>query len=288
MGWFNKKRELKYKKRRRTKLGLVLSGGAGRGIGHIGVVKAFEDMGISFDIVVGTSAGSVVGALYAYGYTSANMQEALNNIKLSDIRGSKKFFLPSSTSALEETINRIMGGSKVFSDLKKPFIAIATNLKTGKEVRLGSGSVARAVASSCAVPGYFKPVIWEDKMLVDGGLVNSVPIDVAKELGADYVVAVDVNSTRGEGTEKFKITSILSSTIGIMLKKNAVSHLDLADVFICPNLKEFKSTKLDNVEAMIAEGERAVSERREEIIKILNKKPKKKGCVCKREDVEYV
>lgn len=288
MLWFNRKKELKYKKRKRTKIGLVLSGGAGRGVGHIGVIKAFECMGVEFDIVVGTSAGSVVGALYAYGYNSAQMTEVLNKIKISDIRGSKKFFFPSSTSALEETINRVLGGNKVFSDLKKPFVAVATNIKTGNEVRLGSGSVAKAVASSCAVPGYFKPVIWDDKVLVDGGLVNSVPIDVAKELGADYVIAVDVNATRGGGTEKLKITSILSSTIGIMLKKNAVSHLELADVCVFPNLKEFKSTKLDGIAEMIAEGERAVLEKREEIIKILNKKPKKKGFVCKREGVEYV
>lgn len=288
MLWFKRKKEARYKKRRRTKIALVLSGGAGRGVGHIGAIKALESMGIAFDIVVGTSAGSVVGALYAAGYTSNKMEEELNKLKLSDIRGNKKFFLPSSTSSLEETINRIMGGVKVFSDLQKPFVAVATNIKTGNEVRLGSGSVAKACASSCAVPGYFKPVMWEDKVLVDGGLVNSVPIDVAKEMGADYVVAVDVNATRGGGTDKLKITSILSSTIGIMLKKNAVTHLELADVCVFPNLKDFKSTKLDNISEMIKEGERAVLEKKEEIIKILNKKPTKKGIICKRQDVEYV
>lgn len=288
MGWFGRNKKLKFKKRKRYKYGLVLSGGAGRGIGHIGVIKAFESLGISFDVISGTSAGSVVGAMYASGMTSVDMQAELSKLKLSDIRGSKKFFLPSSTKALEDTVNRIMGGVKVFSELKKPFIAVATNIKTGKEVRLGSGSVAKAVAASCAVPGYFKPVIWEDKVLVDGGLVNTVPVDVCKELGADYVIAVDVNETRGGGTDKIKLTSILSSTIGIMLKKNALSHLDLADFCIFPKLKDFKSTKLDDADAMIQEGERAVLENKEVIIKILNKKPKIKGFVCKKLDVEYV
>lgn len=286
MNWFKRNKKKTYKKRRRTKIALVLSGGAGRGIGHIGAIKAFEKMGIQFDIVVGTSAGSLVGALYADGFDAAAMEQALKTVKTSDIKGGFLFF--SSTKNLEETINRVMGGPKVFSELKKPFVAVSTNIKTGREVRVSSGSVSRAVAASCAVPGYFKPVSWDDKVLVDGGLVNSVPIDVAKEMGADYVIAVDVNKTRGQGTDRVKLTSILASTIGILLKKNATSYLNLADFVVFPDLKDFKSTKLDNPDAMISEGERAVLEHEEEIISILNKKPKIKGNLCKREDVEYV
>lgn len=290
MGWFKfKNKEKKYKKRRKTKIALVLSGGAGRGIGHIGAIKAFEQMGIEFDMVVGTSAGSAVGAMYASGFSASEMEQVVQTLKVSDIKGKNKlFFLPSSTKALEDTVNNVLGGEKVFSELKKPFIAVATNLKTGNEVRLGSGSVARAVAASCAVPAYFKPVEWEDKMLVDGGLVNSVPIDVARSMGADYVVAVDVNGTRGDGTEKFKLGNIISSTIGIMLKKNARSYLEYADICIFPKLKEFKSTKLDNFEGMIKEGERATLELKDEIINILNKKPKKKGIICQGVEIERV
>ena len=288
MGWFNRNKELKYKKRRKTKIALVLSGGAGRGIGHIGAIKAFEKLGIEFDMVVGTSAGSAVGALYAYGFNANEMEQIVSQLKVSDIKSSKAFFLPSSTKALEETVSKVMGGEKVFSELKKPFVAVATNLKTGKEVRIGSGSVSRAVASSCAVPAYFKPVAWDDKVLVDGGLVNSVPIDVAKSMGADYVIAVDVNGTRGDGTEKIKLGSIISSTIGIMLKKNARSYLDIADYCIFPNLKEFKSTKLDNVQAMIDEGERATLDKAQEIIQILNKKPRKRSIVCNEAEIEYI
>lgn len=288
MGWFTRKKELKYKKRRKTKLALVLSGGAGRGVGHIGAIKAFEKMGIEFDIVVGTSAGSAVGALYAYGFKSDEMEHIVSQLKVSDIKGNKAFFLPSSTKALEDTMSKAMGGEKVFSELKKPFVAVATNIKTGREVRIGSGSVSRAVASSCAVPAYFKPVIWEDKVLVDGGLVNSVPIDVALSMGADYVIAVDVNATRGDGTEKIKLGSIISSTIGIMLKKNAKSFLEFADFCICPNLKDFKSTKLDNAQAMIDEGERATMEKSQEIITILNKKPRKRNLICNEAEIEYI
>lgn len=289
MGWFKRtKKELKYKKRRHTKIALVLSGGAGRGIGHIGAIKAFEKLGIMFDIVVGTSAGSAVGAMYAYGLNANQMEQVVMGLRASDIKGNKPFFMPTTTKSLEETVSKVMGGEKVFSELKIPFVAVATNLKTGKEVRITSGSVSKAVASSCAVPAYFKPVEWEDKVLVDGGLVNSVPIDVAKEMGADYVIAIDVNGTRGEGTEKFKLFNIISSTIGIMLKKNAKSYLELADYCVFPNLKKFKSTKLDNYQEMITEGERATMEHAQEIIEILNKKPKKKGIICKGTDVEYI
>lgn len=288
MGWFKRNREIQYKKRKKTKLALVLSGGAGRGVGHIGVIKALEKMGIMCDIVVGTSAGSAVGAMYAYGFSASEMEQIALNLKISDIKGGRPFFLPANIKALEETISRTMGGEKVFSELKKPFCAVATNIKTGNEVRITSGSVSKAVSASCCVPAYFKPVIWEDKVLVDGGLVNSVPIDVAKKMGADYVIAVDVNGSRGEGTDKIKLGSIISSTIGIMLKKNAKSYLDYADFCIFPKLKEYKSTKLNNIQAMIDEGERATMEAKDEIIKALNKKPKKKEFIWEDLDIEYI
>lgn len=292
MGWFSFKRKSKirrYKKRKRTKVALVLSGGAGRGIGHIGAIKVFDKYGIDFDMVIGTSAGSLVGACYASGLSGVEMEKIVGGLKVKDITGKKPFFLPSSTSTLEDTIGKILGGEKVFSELNKPFVAVATNIKTGKEVRITSGSVSRAVASSCAVPAYFKPVVWDDKVLVDGGLVNSVPIDVAKNMGADYVIAVDVNATRGDGTDKIKLGSIISSTIGIMLKKNAKSYLEFADYCIFPNLKEFKSTNFENVQLMIDEGERATEEHIQEIIEILNKKPKKKGLLCNvSTEIEFI
>ena len=128
MGWFNRDKEVKYKKRKKTKIALVLSGGAGRGIGHIGAIKAFEKLGIDFDIVVGTSAGSAVGALYAQGFSANEMEQIVSRLKPADIKGKTPFFLPSSTKALEETIVKLMGGEVVFSELKKPFVAVSKNI----------------------------------------------------------------------------------------------------------------------------------------------------------------
>ena len=282
------KKDLVFKRRKNVKIGLALSGGASRGIGHVGVIKAFEEMGVEFDVIAGTSAGSFVGAMYAYGWDSAKMIDALSTLKEKDIKKSNWFILPSSTDTMIDTIEKLMGGQKVFSDLKKRFVAVATNLKTGKEVRIESGSVAKAVACSCAVPGAFKPVAWDDKLLCDGGLVNSVPVNVCREMGADYVIAVDVNMTRGDGREINGIGDILNSTIGIMLKSNATSYLNLADFVLAPELKSFKSSKLDNAIDMVREGERVVNEHRDEIIAILNAKPKKKDIVWVQREVERI
>lgn len=281
-------KDLKFKRRKNVKIGLALSGGATRGIGHIGVIKAFEELGIEFDVIAGTSAGSFVGALYAYGWTSADMISALKTLKAKDIKSGKIKFLPSSTETMIDTIDRLMGGQKVFSDLKKRYVAVGTNLKTGKEVWIESGSVAKAVACSCAVPGAFKPVVWDDKIICDGGLVNSVPINVCKEMGADYVIAVDVNITRGEGKEINGIGDVLSSTIGIMLKSNAKKHLDFADYILAPSLSRFKSTALENADEMIAEGERVVMEAKDEIIRVLNAKPKKRKEKWTNGDIEHI
>lgn len=291
MGIFSKlkkKKGIKFKRRKNVKIGLALSGGATRGIGHIGVIKAFESLGVEFDVIAGTSAGSFVGALYANGWSSSDMIEALKTLKAKDIKSGKIKFLPSSTDTMIETIDRLMGGQKVFSDLKKRFIAVGTNLKTGKEVWIESGSVSKAVASSCAVPGAFKPVQWDDKILCDGGLVNSVPINVCRDMGADYVIAVDVNKTRGDGREINGIGDILNATVGIMLKSNATSYLDMADYVLAPQLSKFKSTALENAEEMIAEGERVVIEAKEEIIKILNAKPKKRKCEWIKTEIEHI
>lgn len=287
--WKKKSNEIVYKKRKKIKLGLALSGGGARGIGHIGVIKAFEKLGVEFDVITGTSAGSFVGALYAYGWTSGQMEEALSGLSVKDIKGKGFAFWPSSTNSLIETVERLMGGQKVFSDLKKQFVAVSTNLKTGKEVWIESGSIAKAIACSCAVPGAFKPVVWDDKILCDGGLVNSVPVNVCKALGADVVVAVDVNSTRGDGKDIKGITDILSSTIGIMLKSNATSYLDMADIVLSPNLKKFRSSKLvGEAKEMIAEGENVVMSRKDEIIKLLNQKPRKNKVQWIQKDVEHI
>ena len=241
------------KTKQKVKLGLALSGGGARGCAHIGVVRAFEENGIDFDFVAGTSAGSLVGAFYSAGLDSYKMEEAVKQIKASEIKNSKLFFMPSKTEGIEAIITKNLGDI-LFSDLKKPFCAVSVDLKTGHEARLTSGNLAKAVAGSCAVPGFFNPVEYDNMILVDGGLTNTIPSDIPKLFGCDYVVSVDVNRTRGYGTESSKLLDVMSASLRIMTKANAQKGIQEADVLIQPNLEKFKSTKLDGFKEMIAEG----------------------------------
>ena len=275
-------------KNKKVKIGLALGGGGARGFAHLGAIKAFEEYGLKFDYIAGTSAGSIVGAFYALGWDSYDMEKAVLGLDVKDIKKSKFPLFASSTETLQNTINRLMGEEKVFSDLKKKFVAVAVNVKTGREVRIESGSVAKACAASASVPAVFKPVDWGDKTLIDGGVLNVVPADIPRELGCDYVIAVDVNKTRGEGTEVIKTLNILSSSLGILMKTNVLASLEQADVVIKPNLKEFSSSKLDGAGEMIIEGERATMAMKEEIIKTLKKKSLKKERKWPIKDLEYI
>lgn len=289
---FFKKQKIKeypLKKRKDTVLALVLGGGGARGVGHIGVIKALEELGVNPDIVIGTSAGSIVGALYSAGFNSLELARVAQNLKRKDIKNSGFIFFPSSTTNMENYFDTIMERNTVFSELKKKFIAVAVNVKTGKECRITSGSVCKAMAASSAVPGVFTPVEWQDKLLVDGGVLNTVPADVARELGADIVIAVDVNRVRGAGTPKNKTFSVVSASVGIMMHANVKQKLKFADLVISPDLEKFKSSKLDGINAMIDQGYKATMSLVPEIKKILLKKKIGRYNRCpKNPDVETI
>jgi len=260
-------------KNKKVKIALALGGGATRGIAHIGVIKAFEENNIHFDFVAGTSAGSLIGSVYASGKTPDEMIKIAKSVSVKDIRKSK-FFMPSKTEFLEDFLKSTMGDIKI-EDLKIPFAAVAVDLKTGNEMVFSKGNVAKVVAGSCAVPGVFAPVEYENYHLVDGGLQNNIPSDVPRYFGCDYVVAVDVNSTRGEGTDSVKVFDVLLATIRIMTKSNATKGYMNADLVVKPRLKKYKSTKMDEVDAMIAEGYMAGLDAVEKILQLSSKKPKR-------------
>ena len=227
-GFFKKKKDdSKIEVSRKTKLGLALGGGGCRGIGHIGALKAFEELGVKFDYVAGTSAGSIVGSLYALGKSADEMIEIVKSLKKKEItKGSIPFIKPAKSERLEEVLNRIYGDILVFSELKVPLSVVCTDLKTGKEVDFDYGNVAKVVSGSCAVPGVFTPVVHENMHLIDGGLRNNVPVDVVKKMGANVVFAIDVNHLRGSGTGSLSTISVLTSTIGIMMQSKVDKTLD--------------------------------------------------------------
>ena len=278
IGFFKKKfrptdSEQKTKLVTRKKLGLALGGGGARGFAHIGVLKAFEEEGLDFDYVAGTSVGSLVGCLYAYGLTADQIFEMGKAIKLNQIKPHKLVFVPSSPRTIEAmVVNHI--GDITFRDLKKPFKAVAVDIYTGRELHLDYGSVAKAVSASCCVPGVFTAVPWESYLLVDGGVQNPIPSEVVRDMGAEYVVAVDINYARGQGIvreyddngnpiipeKKPGVLSVLSATMRIMMKEVAVKGIINADIVISSETKRFKSTKLDGAEELFEEGYKAGKE----------------------------
>ncbi len=274
--FFKRKKDKPKKINKNIKLGLALGGGGARGFAHLGVLKAFDENGIKFDYIAGTSVGSLIGAFYASGKTGEEIIEISKKINKKDIKNNKIMFMPSSTLGLQAIVKNNLGDIDV-KELKTPFCAVAVDMKSGNEVNIKSGNLAKAIAGSCAVPGVFTYVDFGDFRLQDGGLQNTIPSDVVKSMGADFVVAVDCNPNRGYGTDSTKLMDILSATIRILMKSNAVKGKFYADVTIEPDTKRFKSTKLKGAEEMIEEGYKAGLEKIAEIKELLCRKtPKRK------------
>lgn len=254
------------------RVALVLGGGATRGLAHIGVIKALEENNISFDYVAGTSVGSLVGAFYAAGLTSDEMIKIAKGLKVKDIRSSIIPLVPSKTDGIKNLIINNLGDIDI-SQLKRHFCAVAVDVRSGNEIDFTSGNLANIVAGSCSVPGVFQPVKYGDYLLHDGGLANNIPSNVPKIVfDCDKVVAIDVNSTRGQGTESDKFFDTLLASMRIMMKSNSLKGYLNGDIVIQPDLKRFKSTKLDFVDEMIMEGYNAAIFEMDSIKNLINGK----------------
>lgn len=240
--------------------GLALGGGGARGFAHIGVLRAFEEHNLDFPIITGTSVGSLVGAMYANGVGYAKMLEVGQNLTEKEIRSSKLFFRPSPSFNIERLVSTVLGNTRI-EELPKKFAAIAVDLKTGEEVMLVNGNAAKAVSASCAVPIIFTPVEWENgERLVDGGLSNVIPADAARLLGAEVVVSVDINSSRGSGTESTKMVDTFFAMFRIAMKSTAYKCMMNSDIIIEPDLTSYKSTSFMGAIEMYEEGYRAAVE----------------------------
>lgn len=269
------------KKYPNLKIGLALGGGATRGLTHIGVLKAFEEQGLKFDFVAGTSVGSLMGAFYCAGKSVKEMIEIAKNIKEKDIKPSKLVFVPSKTTGIENIITENLGDINI-EDLEIPFSPVVVDIKSTQEVALRKGNLAKAVAGSCAIPGVFVPVEFENYILADGGLQNAIPADVPKHFGCDYVIAVDVNHERTYGTDSTKLIDVLLASIRILMKSTPLKGYMYSDVILTPNTKKFKATKLDDIDEMIQEGYRVAKASMNEILEVFARKPiKKRKRLCK-------
>ncbi len=286
--FFTKLNKISLLKKKNVKIGLAFGGGGARGFAHLGAIKAFEEYGLKFDYVAGTSAGSLVGAFYCNNWTFEQMYNFAKNFKEKDIRKSKIPFMPSSTEGLENIIINEIGNIDI-KDCAKPLAIVAVDILSTNECVITKGNLAKAVAGSCAVPTVFQPVEFEGKLLFDGGLQNTLPSNVPKLFGCDYVVAVDVNPSRNYGAKSSKYFDVLGATVRILMKKNAENGYKYGDVVIQPETKRFKSTKMEGFEDMIEEGYKATIDKMPEILTLFNKKPLSKRVKQKfKHDVEII
>ena len=260
-------KDAKYKKLHQ-KIGLALSGGGARGIAHIGVIKAFEEENVKFDFVSGTSAGSFVACAYCAGFSVEEMTAFSKTLRGRDLINTF-FKIRNDSSNIERTAKRLFG-DLTFDDLKIPCVAVAVDLVKGEEVELNQGSVAKAISASCAAPIIFTAVQHENKQLVDGGLLNNMPADVVRRMGADFVVSVDLDFARGQGTPNDSLLNSALATWRIVMKSSVLKGQMNSDVIIYPNLSAFKSTELGDVDELIQQGYLATKEKMNEIKEFLN------------------
>lgn len=206
------------------KLGLALGGGGARGLAHIGVIKALKELNIPIHFVAGTSIGAIIGGAFAAGimdkaekWVSTPNWKKLPKLFL-DLHLSKKALIRGDKI---EKFFREMIAAKTFDELNLPFAAIATDLMTGEEVVLRNGEVHTALRASMSIPGVFCPVMRDGKVLVDGGLVNPLPIEVCRQLGADKVIAVDLNCRGQDEPIKaygaLNVLSIIDETFRVVM-----------------------------------------------------------------------
>ena len=241
-----------------VKIGLALGGGAARGFAHVGVIKALEAQGIVPDIIVGTSAGAVVGSLYASGRSGFELQQTALEMTEKQVVG---WAWPNrgwmDGEVLQNFINKAVG-NRPLEALPRRIAIVAADLKTGEPVLFGSGNTGVAVRASAAVPGVFQPVSISGHEYVDGGLVSPIPVRYARQMGATFVIAVDISSRPVDGATDSTL-DILLQTFTIMGKTIGQYETAEADVVIRPVISGIPATDLTGRHRAVLEGEKAAA-----------------------------
>ena len=252
----------------RPKVGLVLAGGGAKGFAHIGVLKVLEDNGIHVDYIAGTSMGGIVGALSAYGYSAREIEKVVKEIDWASlfIDGKERDFMSYSNKTADakyfmtigfdrkgmKNAPGIISGQKIqnkfyelvgpcsstdnFDDLETPFRCVATDILTGKEVVLKDGSLADAMRSTMSIPGIFTPVQRGEYLLVDGGVVNNLPVDVMQEMGADIIIAVNLSQNEVRRESLRGPMGIANQMLNLFIYDQQQEQLKHADIIISPDL----------------------------------------------------
>ncbi|MDC7709561.1 patatin-like phospholipase family protein [Vogesella indigofera] len=243
----------------KPKVALALGGGAAKGFAHVGVIRVLEQNGIVPDIITGTSAGSIVGAIYASGVDGEALRYRALRINESDLRDftfSTSGFLKG--EKLAAMVNQQVDGKKI-EQLTRRFGAVVTDLDSGARVVLKSGDTGTAVRASAAIPNVFQPVTINGRRYVDGGLTSPVPVIAAREMGADIVIAVDI-SAKPTGKSALGFLSLLDQSLNIMSQVALTQELKQANVTLRPRVLHIGSADFDERGAAMLEGEKVARE----------------------------
>lgn len=238
------------------KVGLALSSGAARGLAHIGVIKVLEEENVSIGYIAGSSMGALVGALYAVGITPRVMESLAISLDKRRWVDWKFSGLGAMGGKKVEDLLKLLIREKTFQDLNLSLTVVATDLINGELVEIKEGSLLQAVMASIAVPGIFPPVQHQEKMLVDGGVLCRIPVQQARDLGAEVVLAVDVGGLIQEAHIS-NFFDVVSQSISIMGREIMKDKLVNADVMVCPEISNIGLTQFKKAEACIREGEKA-------------------------------
>lgn len=235
-------------------IGLALGGGSARGFAHIGVLQALDEARIPVQVVAGTSAGSLVGAFYAAGFSAWKMQEValkVRDIDVADLSSGNRRGMTGG-AALRRMVNGYLDNMPI-EKMQRRFAAVATDLGTSEKLAIQRGDTGAAVVASCSIPGVFIPAVIDGRELVDGGLTSPVPVAVARQLGADFVIAVDVG---GKPSQKPRggLYEIILQSFEIMGRSLAQLESKTANLVIQPKTDAFDSTDFSARKEMIEAG----------------------------------
>ncbi|MGD6841903.1 patatin-like phospholipase family protein [Bacillus infantis] len=239
---------------RQPVIGLALGSGGARGFAHLGVIKVLKEEGINVDVIAGSSMGALVGCFYGAGLDIDRLYKLAGAFKRKyylDFTVPKMGFLAG--KKVKELI-RLFTHGKSLEDLDIPVRVVATDLKAGEKVVFSKGPIADAVRASISIPGIFIPEKLEDRLLVDGGVIDRVPVSVVEEMGADLIIAVDVSRVK-TSSDITSIFDVIMQSLDIM-QMELVSNREIAsDIMIRPHVEMYSSRAFTNIEDIIRIGE---------------------------------
>lgn len=238
----------------RKKVGLVLSGGAARGFAHLGVLKVLQENEIPLDCIAGTSVGSIIGALVSGGYRWDRIFELAKNLKWKELVSPTLSGMGLVKADRMEKFVREMLGDISFDDLEIPFRAVAVDIARAEVVVFDSGSVARAVRASSSVPGIFEPLMDDERALVDGGVMNNLPCNLVQEMGAEKIIAVDLNAHRASAHMPVNLLDVSYRSFAMLLNNSSIEGREDADILIQPELWTFSYHDLSQADGLFEKG----------------------------------